>query len=360
MGTTSPGTHPRDDDPANRMGDHAPTPPGGSPARSTGRGQAVPAQPERPATAPAAGPKGLASASTSEAPRSLPASSMRRGGSSARRSGPRPAAIPVPWKQVIVELVEELGAGHRIGSRGDRRRRLDGPRRRHSPVQSAPGLAQRAAAGQPAAAAAPPGAAGQRRRRGGLGRMALRRRPGREPAGLHHPGHRNRRGHGDGRAAGTRRFGVAGEFGHQIIMPGGHRCECGNRGCWEQYASGNALGREARELAAANSPVAQELLKAVGGDGRTDHRCDGHGTGQGRGPGLPRTARRGGGMAGARAGQPRRRPGPGHVRHRRRALRRRRAARRAGAEGLREEPDRARLPSRGAASSWPPWGPTPA
>ncbi|MBT2550043.1 ROK family glucokinase [Arthrobacter sp. ISL-65] len=61
------------------------------------------------------------------------------------------------------------------------------------------------------------------------------------------------------------RFGVAGEFGHQIIMPGGHRCECGNRGCWEQYASGNALGREARELAMANSPVAQELLKAVDG-----------------------------------------------------------------------------------------------
>ena len=62
------------------------------------------------------------------------------------------------------------------------------------------------------------------------------------------------------------RFGVAGEFGHQIIMPSGQRCECGNRGCWEQYASGNALGREARELAAANSPVAQELLRAVDGD----------------------------------------------------------------------------------------------
>lgn len=61
------------------------------------------------------------------------------------------------------------------------------------------------------------------------------------------------------------RFGVAGEFGHQVIMPGGHRCECGNRGCWEQYASGNALGREARELARANSPMAQELLRAVGG-----------------------------------------------------------------------------------------------
>lgn len=62
------------------------------------------------------------------------------------------------------------------------------------------------------------------------------------------------------------RYGVAGEFGHQVIVPGGHRCQCGNRGCWEQYASGNALGREARELAVANSPVAQELLRRVEDD----------------------------------------------------------------------------------------------
>lgn len=62
------------------------------------------------------------------------------------------------------------------------------------------------------------------------------------------------------------RYGVAGEFGHMIVVPGGRRCECGNRGCWEQYASGNALGREARELAAADSPVAQTLLARVGGD----------------------------------------------------------------------------------------------
>lgn len=61
------------------------------------------------------------------------------------------------------------------------------------------------------------------------------------------------------------RHGVAGEFGHQIIVPNGHRCECGNRGCWEQYASGNSLGREARELAKANSPVAQALLQEVDG-----------------------------------------------------------------------------------------------
>ncbi|MHA7176053.1 ROK family glucokinase [Arthrobacter sp. Sr24] len=60
-------------------------------------------------------------------------------------------------------------------------------------------------------------------------------------------------------------FGMAGEFGHQIIMPGGHRCECGNRGCWEQYASGNALGREGRELARKHSPMAAGLLSAAGG-----------------------------------------------------------------------------------------------
>jgi glucokinase len=61
-------------------------------------------------------------------------------------------------------------------------------------------------------------------------------------------------------------FGVAGEFGHMQVVPGGHRCECGNRGCWEQYASGNALVREARELAAAESPVAYGLLERVDGD----------------------------------------------------------------------------------------------
>lgn len=62
------------------------------------------------------------------------------------------------------------------------------------------------------------------------------------------------------------RFGIAGEFGHMTMVPGGHRCECGNRGCWEQYASGNALVREARELAASGSPVAQSLLDRADGD----------------------------------------------------------------------------------------------
>ncbi len=60
--------------------------------------------------------------------------------------------------------------------------------------------------------------------------------------------------------------GMAGEFGHIQVVRDGHRCECGNRGCWEQYASGNALVREARELVRANSPVAHHLRDLVGGD----------------------------------------------------------------------------------------------
>lgn len=54
-------------------------------------------------------------------------------------------------------------------------------------------------------------------------------------------------------------FGIAGEFGHMQVVPGGHRCECGNRGCWEQYASGNALVREARSLVDAKAPIAADL-----------------------------------------------------------------------------------------------------
>lgn len=60
-------------------------------------------------------------------------------------------------------------------------------------------------------------------------------------------------------------YGMAGEWGHMIVVPDGYRCECGNRGCWEQYASGNALVRDARELAGSRSPAAQGLVDAVGG-----------------------------------------------------------------------------------------------
>jgi glucokinase len=60
--------------------------------------------------------------------------------------------------------------------------------------------------------------------------------------------------------------GLAGEFGHIQMVADGYRCECGNRGCWEQYASGNALVRDARELVAAASPMAHTLRDLVQGN----------------------------------------------------------------------------------------------
>lgn len=66
------------------------------------------------------------------------------------------------------------------------------------------------------------------------------------------------------------RYGLAGEFAHMQVVPHGLRCECGNRGCWEQYASGNALVREARSLVEAHSPMAAELRRrAEEGEGLT-------------------------------------------------------------------------------------------
>jgi glucokinase len=59
--------------------------------------------------------------------------------------------------------------------------------------------------------------------------------------------------------------GFAAELGHIRVVPDGHRCGCGNRGCWEQYASGRALVREARELASTDSPMAARLLELAGG-----------------------------------------------------------------------------------------------
>jgi glucokinase len=59
------------------------------------------------------------------------------------------------------------------------------------------------------------------------------------------------------------RFGVAGEFGHVRMVPDGLLCGCGSQGCWEQYASGRALVRYARQRAAA-TPENAELLLSLG------------------------------------------------------------------------------------------------
>ncbi len=59
--------------------------------------------------------------------------------------------------------------------------------------------------------------------------------------------------------------GAAGEIGHMGVVAGGLLCGCGRKGCWEQYASGNALVRDARAMAAERLFEAQVLLSL--GDG---------------------------------------------------------------------------------------------
>lgn len=55
-------------------------------------------------------------------------------------------------------------------------------------------------------------------------------------------------------------YGVGAEIGHIQMVEGGRQCGCGQRGCWEQYASGGALVRDARERAAEDREGAEILL----------------------------------------------------------------------------------------------------
>ncbi|MGC4174154.1 ROK family glucokinase [Demequina sp.] len=61
-------------------------------------------------------------------------------------------------------------------------------------------------------------------------------------------------------------YGFAAELGHLRVVPDGEPCGCGQRGCWEQYASGSALTREARRAAAEHPKRAAALIEAAGGD----------------------------------------------------------------------------------------------
>jgi glucokinase len=75
-------------------------------------------------------------------------------------------------------------------------------------------------------------------------------------------------GIGGGIVAGGKLFrgahGFAAEIGHIIVEPGGPICGCGNRGCWEQVASGRAVGRLGRE--AAQDRPDSLLAELAGGD----------------------------------------------------------------------------------------------
>ncbi len=51
-----------------------------------------------------------------------------------------------------------------------------------------------------------------------------------------------------------------GEWGHVVLIPGGHPCNCGRQGCIEQYLSGTALVRLASEAAEHAYSSGQEVL----------------------------------------------------------------------------------------------------
>jgi glucokinase len=72
--------------------------------------------------------------------------------------------------------------------------------------------------------------------------------------------------------------GASGEIGHIIVERDGRPCPCGSRGCWEQYGSGRALVRAAKEAglevphgaavtaaAAAGYERARQVLDEIGG-----------------------------------------------------------------------------------------------
>ncbi|WP_066462129.1 ROK family glucokinase [Sanguibacter suarezii] len=65
------------------------------------------------------------------------------------------------------------------------------------------------------------------------------------------------------------RWGVAAEVGHMRVVPSGHYCGCGHEGCWEQYASGSALVRDAKAAAGSRPREAAHLLDLA--DGRIEN-----------------------------------------------------------------------------------------
>jgi glucokinase len=73
--------------------------------------------------------------------------------------------------------------------------------------------------------------------------------------------------------------GFAGEAGHMVVDPDGPLCPCGQRGCWERFASGSGLGRLGREAAEAGRfPRGVELAGTAGavqGEHVTDAATEG-------------------------------------------------------------------------------------
>ena len=63
--------------------------------------------------------------------------------------------------------------------------------------------------------------------------------------------------------------GFAGEPGHMVVDPNGRLCVCGQRGCWERYASGSGLADVARER---GRGLVRRRWRRRGGGGRGSSR----------------------------------------------------------------------------------------
>jgi fructokinase len=64
----------------------------------------------------------------------------------------------------------------------------------------------------------------------------------------------------------TGRHGIAGEWGHHTLQPGGNACYCGRSGCVETYLSGPALGRRFSEACGATRTAAEGVALASAND----------------------------------------------------------------------------------------------
>lgn len=58
--------------------------------------------------------------------------------------------------------------------------------------------------------------------------------------------------------------GFAGEIGHMVVDPNGPQCSCGQRGCWECFASGSALQARADEVFGSGNVRSEDLATLVG------------------------------------------------------------------------------------------------
>lgn len=57
--------------------------------------------------------------------------------------------------------------------------------------------------------------------------------------------------------------GFAGEIGHMIVVPDGIQCKCGNKGCWEKYASESSVFEILSEKKQIKNPSYEQIQKLL-------------------------------------------------------------------------------------------------